>query len=70
MRVALLVRLMQKVGDGGFIAERLPPRDVWPNQPHLYGNGFVSEKMASHSKEYNAHLAKIRNEERDVDTLS
>jgi hypothetical protein len=58
------------VGDGGFIADRLPPRDVWPNQPHLYGNGFESQTLPSHAGACLAHLAQIRNQERDVDTIS
>ena len=58
-----------QVGDGGFIADRLPSKEIWPNQPHLYGNGFSSVKMPSHDEKTLAHLAKVRNEERDADTL-
>jgi len=67
-RCHILVMLEDQVGDGGFIADRLPDRETWPEQPHLYGNGFESVKMHSHDDATLAHLAKIRNEERDVST--
>mmetsp|Transcript_30658 Transcript_30658/g.62332 ORF Transcript_30658/g.62332 Transcript_30658/m.62332 type:complete len:331 (+) Transcript_30658:110-1102(+) len=67
-RCYILVMLEEQVGDGGFIAERLPPRAVWPNQPHLYGNGFTSVSLQSHPADTLKALAKIRNEDRDLPT--
>lgn len=67
-RCSILVMLDEQVGDGGFVADRLPSKDIWPHQPHLYGNGFTSVKLPSHDPETLATLASIRNEERDVAT--
>jgi hypothetical protein len=67
-RCQILVMVEDQVGDGGFVANRLPTKEVWPNQPHLYGNGFTSVKLQSHDSETLKKLAKIRNEERDVET--
>jgi hypothetical protein len=68
-RCHILVMLEDQVGDGGFIADRLPDRETWPNQPHLYGNGFESMKMHSHDDETLAHLAAVRNQQRDFSTI-
>jgi len=67
-RCSILVMLDEQVGDGGFVAERLPSKEIWPHQPHLYGNGFASQKLPSHDDATLRVLAEIRNEERNVET--
>lgn len=67
-RCHILVLLDEQVGDGGFVADRLPTKEIWPTQPHLYGNGFTSVKLHSHDDGTLKHLANVRNEERDVET--
>lgn len=65
-RCHILVMMEDQVGDGGFIADRLPDRKIWPHQPHLYGNGFTSVKLRSHDTSTMKMLQKVRNEDREV----
>ncbi len=68
-RCHVLVLMEEQVGDGGFVADRLPTKEVWPNQPHLYGNGFPSQTLKSHTPAIMKQLKAIRSEEREVDVL-
>lgn len=65
-RCHILVMMEDQVGDGGFIADRLPNREIWPHQPHLYGNGFASVKLKSHDGVTMKMLRQRRNEDREV----
>jgi hypothetical protein len=68
-RCHILVMTEDQVGDGGFVADRLPTKEVWPNQPHLYGNGFPSVKLKSHTAPVFLRLKEVRSEEREVNVL-
>ena len=68
-RCSILVLMEEQVGDGGFVADRLPTKEVWPNQPHLYGNGFPSRKLPSHTAPVMERLKEVRSAERDIGVL-